>query len=218
MRLEKVVERYAPLIAAYQPKPTTAPAVPTTKARTPGRARSEPGTARTARSAIAGSTPTPIANAPPAQLPYSTIRPFQSVVAVCHSVDRWPRNAARTNVAPTARTTAPTRSHVVHVARQRRIHSERQPSASSPAPSAPKSAASCERVATATTHAPNASASDQRPGASIARTVSQRATVAAGYAQGSSTRIGAYESAGAAIAATAAKYAHGTDRTRRARR
>ena len=44
---------------------------------------------------------------------------------------------------------------------------------------------------TARTQAANASATDARPGTSTARTVSQSATVAAGYAHGSSTRIGA---------------------------
>ena len=57
-----------------------------------------------------------------------------------------------------------------------------------------------------------------RAGRSTARTRSQKASVAAGYAHGSSTRIGAYESAGPAIAATAAKYAQPGDSTRRARR
>ena len=179
------------MIAAYQPKLTTAPAETTTKARTPGLARSDDGTARTARSATAGSTPTPIANAPLAQLPYSTMRPFQRLVAVSHSFDRWPMKAASTITAPTASTAAPTRSQVVHVARQRRIRSDRHQSASSPAARAPNSAASCERMETARTQAANASATDARPGASTARTVSQSATVAAGYAHGSSTRIGA---------------------------
>ena len=88
MRLENVVERYAPLTAAYQPKLTTAPPATTTNARTPGRSRSARGTASIASSAIAGSTPIPIANAPPAQLPYSSILPFQPVVTFSHSPDR----------------------------------------------------------------------------------------------------------------------------------
>ena len=66
--------------------------------------------------------------------------------------------------------------------------------------------------------APSARPIDHRPGSSTARTVSQSAKVAAGYAQGSSTRIGAYDSAGAAIVATAAKYAQPGDTTRRASR
>ena len=205
MTLENVVERYAPLIAAYQPKLTTAPAATTTNARTPGRSRSARGTASIARSAIAGSTPTPIANAPPAQLPYSTILPFQSVVASSHSCDRCPRNATIAITAPMPSTTAPTQSQPVHDARQRRMTSDRQPSTRSPIASVPSSAASCERMSTARRHAAQASASGHRCGRSIARARSHSASVAAGYAHGSSTRIGEYESAGAAIVATAAK-------------
>jgi hypothetical protein len=175
-----VVERYAPLIAAYQPKLTTAPAQTTTNARTPGRSRSERGTASTARSAIAGRIPIPIANAPPAQLPYSTIRSFQSVVATAHSFDRWPRNATTVITAPTPSTAAPTRSQVVHAVRQRRIASVRQPTAISAIANVPSRAASCERISTARMQVPNASAIGQRPGTSTARTVSHRASVAAG--------------------------------------
>ena len=133
----------------------------------------------------------PIANAPPAQLPYSTIRSFHAVAATSHSPERWPRNATRAMTAPTASATPPTQSQVVHEDRQRRIPSVRQTSVSNPKASAPTRAASWERIRTASTHAPTATASVQRVGRSIARTVSQSASVAAGYAQGSSTRIGA---------------------------
>ena len=88
--------------------------------------------------------------------------------------------ATSTITAPIARTTAPTQSHRVHDARQRRIASVRHPSATSPKASAPNSAASCERISTARRHDANASASDHRPGASTARSVSQSASVAAG--------------------------------------
>ena len=108
------------MIAAYQAKLTTAPPETTTNARTPGRARSEAGTASAARSAIAGSTPIPIAKAPPAQLPYSTIRPFHAVVATSHSFDRWPRNATTATTAPMPSTTAPAQSQRDHDSRQRR--------------------------------------------------------------------------------------------------
>ena len=49
-----------------------------------------------------------------------------------------------------------------------------------------------------------------------ARAISSSASVAAGYASGSSTRNGEYESAGAAAVATAAKSAYGRETTRRA--
>ncbi len=217
-RLENVVDRYAPLTAAYQPKLTTAPPATTTNAHTPGRSRSARGTASIARSAIAGRMPIPIAKAPPAQLPYSTIRPFQRVVAVDHSFERCPRNATIATTAPTPSTTAPTQSQRDQAARQRRSDSVRQASATSPKPSAPKSATSCERTSTASRHDANARAIGHRPGRSTARTTSQSAIVDAGYAHGSSTRIGEYESAGPAIAATAAKYAQPGDSRRRARR
>ena len=51
---------------------------------------------------------------------------------------------------------------------------------------------------------------------SAARAIRNSASVAAGYASGSSTRNGEYESAGAAAAATAAKSAHGLETTSRA--
>ena len=102
-------------------------------------------------------------------------------------------------------TTAPAQSQRDQDARQRRIAGVRHQSASSPNASAPKRATSCDRTSTASTQDPSASAIGQRPGTSTARTVSHSASVAAGYAHGSSTRIGAYDSAGPAIAATAAK-------------
>ena len=105
------------MIAAYHAKLATAPAVTATNARTPGRSRSRAGTASTARSATAGTIPIPIANAPPAQLPYSTIRPFHPVVASCHSADRCPANATTAIRTPTASVQNPTVSQVDHVAR-----------------------------------------------------------------------------------------------------
>ena len=66
--------------------------------------------------------------------------------------------------------------------------------------------------------AANASANAALVGRSVARTVSQRASVAAGYAHGSSTRIGEYDSAGAAIVPTAANSAQPGVTTRRASR
>ena len=168
------------MIAAYHAKPTTAPAETTTKARTPGRSRSRAGTASIARSAIAGRIPIPIANAPPAQLPYSTIRSFQAVAAVSHSPERWPRNATIPITAPTASVTPPAQSQRVHVARQRRIPPVRHTRARTPKARAARSAASCERTSTASRQAPTARARLARPGRSIARTVSQSASVAAG--------------------------------------
>ncbi len=50
-----------------------------------------------------------------------------------------------------------------------------------------------------------------------ARAIRKSARVETGYASGSSTRNGEYDSAGATTAPTAAKSAHGRDTTRRAR-
>ncbi len=117
MRLENCVDRYAPLIAAYHARLAVAPPVTTTNARTPGRSRSRAGTASTASRQIAGTIPIPIANAPPAQLPYSTIRPFQSVVAVSHSPEKCPTSATDATSAPTASVQNPTASQVDHAVR-----------------------------------------------------------------------------------------------------
>ena len=69
-----------------------------------------------------------------------------------------------------------------------------------------KSATSCVRTVPRAAE-PNASASGHRPGRSTARPISQRASVASGYASGSSTRIGAYAAQARRSRAPAAKSA-----------
>ena len=72
------VEMYAPLIAAYPTKTAIAATLVTTKARVLGSRGSSFGRASAAMPTIIGRTPIPIASAPIAQTPCSTIRSLRS--------------------------------------------------------------------------------------------------------------------------------------------
>src|SRR5262245_30421463 len=76
--------------------------------------------------------------------------------------------------------------------------------------------ASCDLVSAPTTHSANAAARRPQVRRSMQRAISQSASVEIGYASGSSTRIGAYASAGTATAAVAAASAYHFGTTMRA--
>ena len=124
--------------------------------------------------------------------------PSRAVVATDHSFDRWPRNATTAITAPMPSTTAPTQSQRDQDARQRRIAAVRQPSASEPEGERAEEGHELRadehgEHARRRARARSASGPGRRPPAPS----SHSASVAAGYAHGSSTRIGEYESAGA---------------------
>ena len=74
-----------------------------------------------ASAAIRGTTPIPIASAPIAQRPYSSMRSFRNPVARYHVNERRPIAADRTTATPTRSTAKPTQSPADHVARHLRM-------------------------------------------------------------------------------------------------
>ena len=178
--VEKTVELYAPLIPAYITKTTSAATLVVMKARVRGSRASVPGRASAATPRRTGNTPTPIASAPRAQLACSKIRYLNSSMVFRQASDAWPIAAMSANATPTASVTAPTRSQVVHWARQRRATSDSQASQTRPSPNAMRRTASCVRVSAATTHMPNAAAMRPFDGRSSDRAISQSASVETG--------------------------------------
>src|SRR5262245_39355028 len=135
---------------------------------------------------------------------------------ISHSWERRLAIAFRTIAAPTASVTAPTQSQVPQVALHARIRCDRQPTTPSEIASTATSATSWERTIAATSVAAKASSADRHVVLSVARRISQRASVDTGYASGSSTTIAEYESAGAATAPIAAAIAQRCETTVRA--
>ena len=88
--IAKVFERYAALIAVYKPNTAKDASTSVTKVVVRSSRGSPGGRTRTARTAINGTMPTPIASAPTAQSPYSSIRSFKNPVARYHVNDRRP--------------------------------------------------------------------------------------------------------------------------------
>src|SRR5688572_9839366 len=206
--VENTVELYAPLTPAYTTKTKRAATLVVMNARVRGSRSSDRGRASAATPSRTGSTPTPIASAPSAQLACSKSRSLYRSMVLRHASDPWPIVAISANAMPSASVTAPTQSQVVHRVRQRRATSDCHASESRPTTRTTKRIASCVRVSTATTHIANAAATRPFDGRSSDRAISQSESVDTGYASGSSTRKGEYASAGTATDAPAAASAY----------
>ena len=100
-------------------------------------------------------------------------------------------SAEKPSTAPTTSVTAPAQSQPVQPDRHRRAGSDSQAIHSNPSASTAKSTASCVLVSAPSAEAANAAAKRPQLGLATSRAMSQSASVASGYARGSSTKIGA---------------------------
>src|SRR5918996_2207116 len=208
MMVENTVDTYAPFTPTYTTNTTSVERLVTTNARVRGSRISSRGRASADSPATTGSTPIPIASAPRAQDACSGMRSRKKPVVSRQLCERWPRKAENVTAMPTARTAAPAQSQVDHVERHRRACPDCQTYQSPPSAKTANRIESCVRVNIAAAQTTSAVATRIQLGEANARAMSQRDSVETGYASGSSTRNGEYESAGTVTAPAAAASAY----------